>query len=149
MSSNSPQFPVERLSSTMFLVDFTSKPMDDDEELLFVESILCSLVDSFGDRFHATLISNKTSNNLYTLSLKFNKFKWLWDFSYDVDTFLKENKEMFDLNVVKVYITPTVMNNDGVNRYTFLVKDGIFEEKKVHRRRHVLGHSYITESFDF
>lgn len=149
MSRTSPQFSVERLSSTMFLVDFTSKKMDDDKELLFVESILSSLVDCFGDKFQATLLSNKTSNNLYTLSVKFNVYKWLWDFSYNVEQFVKVNGDLHDLQIQQVYITPTVINNDGFNRYTFMVKDGIYEERKVHRRRHIQGHSYITESYDF
>lgn len=127
-----PQFQVEGLCSNTFYFDFSIFLKDKAHELLFVESILSILIDSFGDRFNASLVS-KTFRENYTMIVRFQRYKWLWEFSKEVEKFAKDVNfyiSKSDLRITEVYMTPSCDVSDVVRTFKFVVKDGTYEEKK-------------------
>lgn len=138
-----PQFPIDGLVSKYFYIDLMPSIKGEHEEMLFVESILSSLVDSFGDTFTVRITSGYRENNMKVatvLLITFPEFQWLCDVGRKAAVFENDMKDF--LKIQKVYIR----NGDGwggnptdtARRYDLSVKGGVYELKKTSKLSYVL-----------
>lgn len=123
MDEQAPQFPVDGLVSKCFYIDFVPLIIAESEELLFVESILTSLVYCFGQTFTARITSGFRKNNTKeaaVIHIQFPEYQWLYDIGRNAALFEKRCL----LKIIKVYMYGTNMSATTARSYELIVKDG-------------------------
>lgn len=159
-SLKAPQFPVEGLVSQSFYIDMMPSIKGEHEEMLFVESMLTALVDSFGDAFTARITSGYRKDNMKVdtvLFITFPEYKWLWDVVKMTASFGEEMVELLEIKRVYIPVDVCIRNgnwggSETARIYELSVKEGIYEVKKTYKLEFVVktinGITYPSYSKD-
>jgi hypothetical protein len=135
-TNKAPQFPIEGLVSKMFYIDVMPYIKTQDEEMLFVESILSALVHNFGDAFCMRITSGFREHNIKVptiFNITFPSFQWLSDIGKKTAAFEKEVEQLLKIEKLSIRFEESWASSvptQTARKYELVVKDGIYETKK-------------------
>ena len=140
--SDTPQFHIDGMVSNSFCIDLMPFIKDEQEEVLFIESMLSALVDSFGDTFRVMIKSGFKEKVATVLTITFQEFKHLWDFGRKAAIFQKEMEDFLTIKRVYIRSVESWSNisdpTDTARRYELSVNNGIYDIKKTSKLSYVL-----------
>lgn len=119
-------------SSNVFLITFVLHVKNEDEELIFLKSILHDMMCIFGNDFEMNYISNRQKYKNDYFSLKFPSYYWTKTFSCMVSSLINivNSKQVLMTNVVLT--THENWENTRHNMawsYQIIAKDGTYTKK--------------------
>jgi hypothetical protein len=108
-----------------FCIDFYSK-VDEDDQIKFIDSILPSFTECFGDNFTITIYIEK---NKIDIEIYVGKYIWMNQFAEMASQF---QEKLANLNIIQSPIKILTCDNDNTQKinYSVIMKNGEFIKKR-------------------